>query len=287
MKTSIISLVFLLFALTSFGQNESFDYFGFSSPGNTIELFAPDIVSLENLREKSLAISPLGDEVFFASGIWPNSRLMHVKKNGSEWSNPQLATFCMDCFATEPAFSPDGKYLYFSSSKGMEDIRQYCIWRVEKEGDKWVNPKKVIDIDEPYIWEFHPSITNEGTVYFCFWDSKINEGLIYKSEYLDDIYSEPEEVAVPFERGCSVTDPFVDPAGRFLLVSAETGNNETGYDTFISYRDGGRWSEPISFGDRYNTSGDDDSFDISPDGKFIFIYKEENVYWSETKGIIK
>ncbi len=287
MKTFVAGVVFVLFVPTSFGQNISFDYFGIPNPGDKIELFAPGTISMENSKEYSLAISPFGDEVFFAKGTWPECKIMHVRKNGRQWSEPEIATFSTDCYAVEPAFSPDGKFLYFSSSSGMSDIKQYSIWRVEKVGDKWENAKRVIDIKRPDIWEFHPGITNDGTVYFCYWDSKENEGSIYKSEYLNGIYSEPEKIDVPFNGKCSITNPFVDPEGKFMITSTKTENSKSGYDAFISYKKGESWSEPVNFGSRFNTSEDEDSFDVSPDGRFLFIYKKDNVYWTETKGVLK
>lgn len=275
------------FTLMCNGQNLKFDYFGIKSPGEEIELFAPDIVSLKDSKEKSLAISPNGDEVFFSGGeSWPKCKIMHVKKINNKWTEPKVAGFSMDCYATEPAFSPDGKYLYYSSSKGMQDIKQYSIWRVEKIGNDWGNSKKVIDIEDPKIWEFHPTITKGGTIYFCQWDSLKQVGSIYKSKYSDGVYSEPEKVILPFGIQSSVTDPFIDPDEKYLITSSTGQNSKGGYDVYISYKKkDGSWLSPINFGDKFNTSGDDDSFDISPDGKFLFIYKQDNVHWTEIKGV--
>lgn len=277
----------MFFLLKATGQNNTFDYFGFSSPGEKIELFAPGIISLENFKEYSLAISPLGDEVFFAIGTWPECKIMHVKKNGRQWTKPEMASFSTDCYAVEPAFSPDGKYLYFSTSKGEKDVKQYCIWRLEKVGNQWEKAKKIIDSKDPDILEFHPSITNNGTVYFCSWDLKTNKGSIYKSEYLNGVYSEPVKEKVPFEGNCSITNPFIDPNGKFIITSTEIENSKSKYDAFISYREEDGWAKPVNFGPRFNSSEVDDSFDISPDGKFIFFYKQDNVYWTERKGVIQ
>ncbi|QGY44197.1 hypothetical protein GM418_11165 [Maribellus comscasis] len=287
MKTTLLLILFFSIALSASAQQNSFDYFGLPSPEDKIELFAPGIVSLENTKEYSLAVSPVGDEVFFATGTWPECKIMHVKKMESGWSKPEVAFFSRDCFAVEPAFSPDGKYLYFSSSKGEKDIKQYSIRRMEKAGNKWVNAKKIIDITNPDILEFHPSITNEGTIYFCAWDLKTNKGSIYKSDYLNGVYSEPAKENVPFEGNCSVTNPFVDPAGKFIITSTEVENSKSKYDAFISYRNKEGWAKPVNFGKRFNSSEVDDSFDISPDGKFLFIYKNDNVYRTETKGVIQ
>lgn len=283
MKTIAMNLVFILFALACTSQNQAFDYFENTSPGEKIELFAPDIVSLKNSQDACLAVSPAGDEAFFAGGpAWPEGKIMHVRKINGRWTGPEIAEFSTDCNTTEPAFSPDGKYLYYSSNQGMKDSMNYCIWRVEKVGDKWDKAKKVIDFNNPGIWEFHPSIANDGTVYFCYWESNGAQGSIYKSVYSEGIYSEPEKVAIPFGSPSSDTNPFIDPDGKYIITSSVVKESKGGYDVYISYRkEDGSWSEPVRFDDRINTSKDDNSFDISPDGRFLFIYREGDVYWTE------
>jgi hypothetical protein len=270
---------------SSISQDRAFDYFGLASPGNKIEIFAPGIVSMKNADENSLAISPIGDEVFFSRGDWPKTKIMHIKKIANRWTSPEVAEFSTKCYATEPAFSPDGKYLYFSSSKGMKDINNYSIWRIRKTASGWSEPLKVIDIEDSTIWEFHPTVTNDS-VYFCKWDSTHKAGEIFKSTYSEDIYSKPEKVTL-FNIQSSDANPFVDPHGSYLITTSKVENSTTGHDVYIFYKKGdASWSEPVRFGDAFNTKADEHSFDISPDGNFLFIYKQGDVYWTETKGII-
>ena len=65
MKTIGLISCFVCFSLMSCRQHCEFDYFGLPGPGDSIKLFAPDIVSLKDSKEKSLAISPNGDEDSF------------------------------------------------------------------------------------------------------------------------------------------------------------------------------------------------------------------------------
>jgi Tol biopolymer transport system component len=285
----IITLLLTVLPLLCSGQQKGFDYFGLESPGDSIRLFAPGLVSLENSVDGSLAISPDGDEIFFSGGKqWPESKVMHLEKIGGRWTKPEVASFSVDCYAAEPAFSPDGRYLYYSSSKGSLDISQYCIWRVEKVGNRWGNAIKVIDVGGSDTWEFHPSVTKDGTVYFCCWNSLENVGSIYKSECTDGIYSEPEKVNVPFNAKSSITNPFVDPDGRYIIVAANKYEGKNDYDAYVSYRgNDGSWQTPINLGEKINTPGDDDSVDISPDGDFLFLYRQNDIYWTETKNILK
>jgi Tol biopolymer transport system component len=289
MKAITITLFLIFFTLMCLGQNLTFDYFGITSPGEKIELFAPGIISLKDSREKSLAISPDGNEVFFTGGsVWPESKIMHVEKINNQWTKTEIAEFSMDCYATEPTFSPDGKYLFYSSSKGMKNINQYSIWRVEKVGNKWINPRKIIDITDSSMWEFHPTIAKDGTVYFCSWDSQKQTGSIYKSIYAEGNYLKPEKIHLPFDFQNSVTDPFIDPDGKYIITSTNSQYGKGGYDVYISYRSKeGLWLSPINFGDKFNTTGDEDSFDVSPDGEFIFIYKQDDVYWTDAKGVLE
>jgi len=289
MKSVGIMVFFMSLSLLASAQHFDFDYFGLPSPGDSIKLFAPNIASLKNVKEKSLAISPIGDEVFFSGGkAWPESKIMHVKKINNRWGEPQVADFSADCFATEPAFSPDGKYLFFSSSKGEADIRKYSIWRLERIGTGWGHLQKIIDIPGPNIWEFHPTVAKNGSVYFCCWNDQKQFGCIYKSEYSGGVYAEPTKISVPFTIQSSDTDPFIDPDEKYIITSSTGLNGKGGYDVYISYKkENGSWSSPVNLGNRFNTSGDEDSFDISPDGRFVFIYKQNDIYWTETKGLIE
>jgi len=97
------------FSQKSVSEKTSFDYFGQIPPKDSAKLFAPGIISDTAAKGSALAISPNGDEVFFSRGVWPNTKIMYMKKTGNKWLLPDTAIFSKDCWATEPAFSPDGR----------------------------------------------------------------------------------------------------------------------------------------------------------------------------------
>jgi Periplasmic component of the Tol biopolymer transport system len=287
-KRLSLGLAFAGISWSTYAQLPAFDYFGLKTPGNSIELFAPQTVSLENVNEKSLAISPFGDEVFFSGGEeWPKTKIIHIKKKNNIWGKPHVFEFCADCFATEPAFSPDGKYLFFSSAKGEKNLKNYSIWRMERVGESWGKAKKIIDIPEGNVWEFHPSVAKNGSVYFCRWDSVAQTGRIFRSTFENDTYLNPEKIELTFGATISDTDPFIDPDEKYLITSSVGQKGKGGYDVYISYRKPeGLWAQPVNAGEKINTPSDENSLDISPDGRFAFIYKLGNVYWTPTKGLI-
>ena len=188
----------LLAALPAPAADLAGPYLGQKPPGLTLELFAPGVISVEGSREHSLTFSPQGDELFFTRGpAWPDNRIMHMKRQGGKWSMPEPASFIKDDRATQPVFSPDGQYLYFSTSRGKPDPRYYSIWRSRKTGDGWSEPESVIDMGGGLMMEFHPSVTRDGSVYFLYWDFPGQTGDIYVSRQVNGKHTEPVLVGPP------------------------------------------------------------------------------------------
>jgi hypothetical protein len=49
-----------------------------------------------------------------------------------------------------------------------------------------------------------------------------------------------------------------------------------GFDIYITYNRNGAWTNPLNLGDKINSSGNEYSPTISPDGKYFF--------WTSTRG---
>jgi len=274
----------VLAAGSLFSQSPStdpFDYFGQVPPGDTAQVFAPGIISDSATKDGVVAISPKGDEVFFVRGEWPKTTIMHMRKSDGKWSAAVTATFSEDCGCTEPAFSLDGSYLYYSSNKGKSDINDYSIWRVENKGEGvWSQPVSLFDIDGDKVWEFHPTLTRLGELFFCYWDAKNSTGDIYVSHEEGGSWSTPTKVGAPVSTESSEADPFVDPDGRFILFSSSRPGGLGGEDQYVSFKGAdGVWTKPYNLGSDFNTDGDNFDMDMTPDGKNILLYEKGDVYW--------
>lgn len=288
MKTKTVLLSLLIttaiiqstFPQESISEKKPFDYFKQIPPKDTAILFATGIISDTVKKAWSLAISPYGDEVFFSRGVWPNTKIMYMKKMGNKWSLPDTAIFSKDCWATEPSFSPDGKYLYFSTSKGKTDIKYYSLWRIKKIRDGWSRPQSLFDIGGDSIWEFHPTITSDGSLYFCYWDNKNQTGDIYMSQCEANKCFDPIRIGNPISIGYSDVNPFINPEGGYMIFVSNRPDGYGDYDRYISFRNNdGTWTSPKNLGPKFNTQDSDSDMDISPDGKYIFVYMKGNIYW--------
>lgn len=262
-------------------------YFGQELPGLIPEVFAPGIISVEGSRERSLALSPNGDELFFTRGSgWPYSRIMHMKKFDGEWSMPETAFFAQNAWATEATFSPDGRHLYFSTSRGKSDIRYYNLWRITKEPNGWSEPESLFDIGGNTIMEFHPTVTRDGTLYFCYWDYPRQTGDIYVSRLINGQYTDPVIVGYPISTQYSDVNPFVDPNERYLLFASNRPGGHGGADIYVSFKnDDETWSFPRNLGPAVNTPYGDDVGDISPDGRYWFYTLDNDIYWMDVRAV--
>jgi len=222
----------------------------------------------------------LGDEIFFSTGIWPNTKIMRMIKSGDQWLKPDTATFLKKIWATEPAFSPDGNYLYFSSSKGKSDIKDYSLFRTKKLITGWSEPEICFDLGADTIWEFHPTVSKDGSLYFCYWNSKNQSGDIYLTKCMEDKFSEPVKLADPVNSDFSDIDPYVSPEGDYLIFASNRSGGLGGFDHYITFKNDDRsWSELKNPGEKLNTKRDDYDIDVSPDGKYIFEYIDNNIFW--------
>jgi Tol biopolymer transport system component len=293
MKTKIVlSVIIIIISQNIFPQKpvpeqKSFDYFGQIPPGDSAKIFAHGIISDTATKESALAISPNGNDVFFVRGEWPYTKIMHMVKSGSEWSLPDTAVFSKDCWATEPAFSPGGQYLYYSTSKGKSDIKYYSLWRVKKIKHGWSQPESLFDIGGDSIWEFHPSITKDGLLYFCYWNVKNWTGDIFVSLCLADKCSEPMKIDATINTDYSDVDPFIDKDGSFMIFASNRPGGYGGHDQYISFKNNdGTWTVLKNLGTKFNTREDNYDMDISPDGKYIFLYLNGDIYWMQSRNFV-
>ena len=98
-------------------------YLGQAEPGNTPEIFAPNIVST-GMSEINAVFSPDFKE-FYYSIIMPNGQfvIMVLKNDGNKWSAPEVAGFSGEYSEADPFITADGKYLYYVSKRPIDSLQ--------------------------------------------------------------------------------------------------------------------------------------------------------------------
>ncbi len=94
------------------------DYVGQAPPGQIPVVFAQGTVSSDDLEHSAPAFSPDGNEVFWcvAPGAKGSRKVIKtMRREGSAWSAPAVAPFSGEFSDCGPAFSADGRRIYFDS----------------------------------------------------------------------------------------------------------------------------------------------------------------------------
>jgi len=143
---------------------------------------------------------------------------------------------------------------------------------VEKINNGWGEPKNLENpINSPGN-EWYPTIAANGTMYFGS-DREGGKGRtdIYRSRLVNGKYAEPENLGDTINTQFNEFEALVSPDESFLILMAG-GRPESkgGFDLYISYNRNGAWTKPLNLGEQINSSANEYSPTISPDGKYFF-----------------
>lgn len=265
------------------------EYFGRKPPGLIPEVFARGIISSNYKEHGAPTFSADGKEVFWWSiQINPNNQWLNLFKTmrciGDTWTEPEVSPF------NEGAvFSPDGKRLYFASTKSGENP-----YFVEKMGESWSEPKYINLVTRfPEIkYVYFPTITSSGTLYFLGYleEQWANLG-IYRSELINGEYAKPELLPESINSKDNKRNwtPYIAPDESYLIFCSTRGLPKTDQgDLYICFRNlDGSWADPINMGESINSERMERFPSVSPDGKYLFYTQytpgsNEDVYWVST-----
>jgi Tol biopolymer transport system component len=237
--------------------------------------------------DDTLAFTPDGNTVFFDRSDGKHKTIMVSHKVDGRWSQPRVARFSGHWYDQDPALSPDGSYLVFSSDRpvvpgGKRLIRDVDgkayhggnLWKVEWRGSRWGAPMWLGPTVNQSPFLVSPSIAADGTLYF------IQRGddramHIYRSPYRGARYLPPTRVSLG-DPSVSTHDPAIAPDGSFIVFGY--GKTAAGLGRLcIAFHEGDHWSQPIDLGDAVNAVGPWGSH-VTPNGRAITFTGNSAIY---------
>jgi 2-keto-myo-inositol isomerase len=261
-------------------------YFGEPPPDREPRVFARGFVSKPGRMERTIAFSPDGTEAFFVVTT-PDYRptLLHTRQVGGLWTPSEVAPFAHEGNNTEPAFSPDGRRLYFASNRppGAPPY-QSDLWVVERDRDGWGEPKHLsAPLSSPES-DYHPTVSVSGTL--CFASTRNGNPDLFCARWEHDHFASPQPVAA-LNTEHQEWDPFLAPDESYMVFKSDRPGGLGGMDGYIAFRRaGGGWGPPRLIPPPISTPGGDDVGDISPDGRFLFFSRREgdemDIYWVDS-----
>jgi hypothetical protein len=266
---SVYLFFFLLYFLTGHSQKTQLSF----SVTNAPVVFGPGIIS-NGLDNRDMTISPANDELYYTLQHKSGSVILHCKKNGVNWSKPEVAWFSGKFSDLEPAFSPDGNKLFFTSSRPLTTNdsagKDYDIWYVEKQEGKWSGPFHAGPAINTARDEYYPSVAANGNLYFTR-DNGETKDDIFISAYGNGVYADPLPLPNDVNSAGYDFNAFIDPGERFIIFSSYKRKDDLGGgDLYISKRQDGVWQTPVHAGNEINSPALDYSPFVSFDRRYFF-----------------
>ena len=298
LSASLLS-AFALHAPTLHAGPHSFELLptGEDSP----HLFGKGVISTPG-DESGGIFSPDGREFYFAqmnpTTTFPRIGLLCVSHwNGKSWSRPEALPFSGKYLDFPPRLSPDGKTMYFASSRLPADSKAHVlrIWQVNRTGDGWGEPMPVpAPINSDDRWNWGASVTADGTMYFTSDREEPGRPQTYRSLFVNGAYQLPEKLGPEINSDFNDSDPYIsaDESLLFFVSAGEGGppfrhrlDTLTGGgfpyargDIYMSERVNGRWTQAKHLEHGVNSVADEGTPALTPDGKQLIFSSERSSF---------
>jgi hypothetical protein len=212
-------------------------------------LFGEGIIST-NLYERDMAIAPDGSELFYSIQVNASGfhAIVHMRRSAAgKWSEPEIAGFSGRYSDLEPAFSGDGKRVYFSSRRPVQAglaKQDYDIWYSDKVNGIWTEPNHLGAPVNTDADEYYPSVASNGNLYFT---ASYQKGYGKEDIFLARKTAAGFEEPVPLDTGVNSAlyefNAFVSPAEDFIIFTSYGRKDDQGRgDLYISFKGAGnKW----------------------------------------------
>jgi hypothetical protein len=276
-KLALLTLVWVTFMKVINGQDIPADslYLGQTPPGNTPTIFAPGIISIPGRKDKVITFSPDGKCLFFSYGVWPNCKTMIMEYKNNRWSNPEIASFSETRSVDEPVFSPDGTRIYYYAYNAPNSVGGADICYSVKIDSVWSEPINVGSTLNTVGDEYHPCFVNDSSIYF-----ENTNGIMYRSQYVNGAYQPRTMLPSPITPTSNWGDCYVSPDEIYIIITSSSKGGYGGNDLFISYKnEDNSWTTPLNLGNKINTSATENCADVTPDGKYLTFWRNDDIFW--------
>ncbi len=252
-------------------------------------IFAPGVISTGEY-EVCPTFSPDGKTFYFVKST-PDANfwtILFSRFQNGKWNAPQVAPFSGQYSDADEFITRDGQQMFFISRRPVSgDISPNAsgkldIWVMDKtvSGD-WGEPRNLGRPVNSDANEYYPTVAANGTLYF---GSRRKGGKggadIYRSRLVNGKYQEPENLGDAINTEFDEFEPYIAPDESFMIFMAGGGRLDSlgGYDFYISYNRHGQWTKAKNLGEPINSSADEFSAKITPDGKYFF--------WASARSLI-
>jgi outer membrane protein OmpA-like peptidoglycan-associated protein/Tol biopolymer transport system component len=211
--------------------------------------------------------------------------ISHLKNNAWTTAEPMPTNINTVNNEGAPTIAADGRSLIFIACPDITGTeygadrqgKGSCdMFITKKIGSRWTNAMNLPGMANTPNWETQPSLSSDGkTLYFIRsirGQAAMKNSDIYSTTLQEDgtwgpAVKLPNTINTPMEE----ESVLIHPDGKTLYFASKGHVGMGGSDLFMSRKDAaGNWSTPINLGYPINTSNDENSLMVSPDGDIAF-----------------
>jgi len=267
---------------------------GETAVADTTDLMAAQAVDSVAQRAQELGVEVVGQGVISTSGnqtfpaedptdgsLWysvydddfAGQTIMVAQQTNSGWAPPAVASFSGTHGDRAPRFSPDGRYLYFTSNRprttdGTSDDMN--IWRVARSNGTWSEPEPLGDPVNSDGQDIHASVTNSAIWVASNRAGTMGRSDIYRVGLGNNMLGDAEHLPAPLNDANSQPDIWVSPDETWMILAiTDHPDGFGGDDLFISRVEDGSWTAPVNLGAGINSPEYEYGPTMSRDGQYI------------------
>ena len=225
------------------------------------------------LFESHAAFDPRTGDLLFvrSSKDFSGWHLLLSHCGASGWTTPSAPAFAAAGLEADPFYTPDGKALYFISTRatGSMRSRDLDIWRIERGVDgRWGKPERLPEPVNSAGAEWFPRPAADGWLYF---GSDRPGGLgntdIWRARQGGDGAWTVENLGPNINTAGNEYEPLPSPDGRTMIVEASDS-------MFESIHSSAGWSPRTALGAEMNENGTEIGALFSPSGKSVLFSRD-------------
>lgn len=166
--------------------------------------------------------------------------------------------------------SQDGRMLFFTACDRKDGAGRCDLYIAYRKGAGWSRPQNLGPAINTGGWESQPCLSIDGKSLFFASDRKGGQGGIdiWMSRLVEGQWTTPVNLGPAINTAGTEKCPFLSFDGQKLYFSSNGHVGMGDMDLFVSTRvNDSTWGTPVNLGYPINTSGDESSLIVSPDGR--------------------
>jgi hypothetical protein len=196
------------------------------------------------------------------------------------WSAPVKPRFAARWSNADPHIAPDGRRVFFISNRPIPPSTDgaerptHDIWTAALQPDgEWGDAERLAaPINDPEVDRWSPAVAANGNLYF---GAELPGGRggddLWVARGRGDGYEPPENLGDAINTAGGEVEPWIAPDESYLIFSGlRRADSLGGYDLYISYQTGGRWSPARLLPEPINSRASDFNQSVSPDGRWLY-----------------